>query len=373
VGLYSPLPPVRSGVADYAAALLGALGGDVVVGADGDVNLYQMGNNGLHAGIYERALARPGVVVLHDAVLHHFHLGYLDRARYVEEFVYCYGGWYRGMAEELWAGRAASGAAERYFRWPMVKRLAERALAVVVHNEGAAAMVRREAPGTRVEVIPHLPLAAPAVDGVAVERWRVERGVAPSHTLFGVMGYLRESKRVMAVLRVFARLRERRKDVWLLLAGEAGGSDLARAMAFYDGAEGVVREGHLGEVEFQMRAAACDVGVNLRYPAAGESSGLTARWLRLGRPVLVSDAAENRELPEAACPRVATGLGEEEELEALMEWMAESAVRRRECGRLGAEWAGEAMRLEAIAERYWRVLRECREAGCRVGRPVGSG
>ena len=75
VGFYSPLPPVRSGVADYAFALLGALPGDVSVGVDGDVNLYHLGNNGLHAEIYARALARPGVVVLHDAALNHFHLG----------------------------------------------------------------------------------------------------------------------------------------------------------------------------------------------------------------------------------------------------------------------------------------------------------
>lgn len=359
VGFYSPLPPVRSGVADYAAALLGALPGEVVVGGDGDVNLYHMGNNGLHAEIYRRALARPGVVVLHDAVLHHFHLGAMGRAEYVREFVYCYGGWCRGMAEELWAGRSRSASEERYFHWPMVKRLAEGARAVIVHNEGAAAMVRREAPGARVEVIPHLPLAAPWVDAVDVERWRAERGILPSHTLFGLMGFLRESKRVLAVLRVFERLRAARKDVWLLMAGEAGSSDLRRAMEPLLAGEGILREEYLEEGAFQMRAAACDVGVNLRYPAAGESSGLTARWMQLGRPVLVSETVENAGLPLAGCPRVAVGMGEEEGLAALMLWLADSAVRRRECGRAAREWAEGEMRLEVVAERYWRVLEEC--------------
>jgi len=360
VGFHAPLPPVRSGVADYAVALLGAMPESVVAGVDGDVNLYHMGNNGLHAGIYRRALERPGVVVLHDAVLHHFHLGQMSRERYIEEFVYCYGGWYRGMAEELWAGRARSGSDERYFRWPMVKRLVERSLAVIVHNEGAAGIVRREAPGVRVEVIPHLPLAAPQVDPVDVERWRAAHGIAPSHTLFGLMGYLRESKRVAGVMRVFSRLRASREDIWLLLAGEAGSSDLARAMVV---GAGMVREVHLPEAEFQMRAAACDVGINLRYPVAGESSGMTARWLQLGRPVLVSDTAESAGLPVAGCPRVATGVGEEEELAALMGWLADSAVRRRECGRAAREWAEREMNLGAIAESYWRVLSACRCAG----------
>jgi hypothetical protein len=78
IGLYAPLPPVRSGVADYAAALAEGMrkaGATVVEGGDGDVALYHMGNNGLHGEIYRRALERPGVVVLHDAVLQHFHLG----------------------------------------------------------------------------------------------------------------------------------------------------------------------------------------------------------------------------------------------------------------------------------------------------------
>lgn len=365
VGFFSPLPPVRSGVADYAAALLGALPGEFVVGADGDVNLYHMGNNGLHREIYGRALARPGVVVLHDAVLHHFHLGAFAREAYLDEFVYCYGGWYRGMAEELWAGRSRSASDERYFRWPMLRRLAERSLAVIVHNEGAAAMVRREAPGAVIEVIPHLPLPTPAVDPVDVERWRAGNGILPSQTLFGVMGYLRESKRVMAVLRLFARLRASREDVWLLLAGQVGSSDLERALKPFLCAPGVLREAHLPEEEFQMRVAACDVGVNLRYPGGGESSGMTARWLQLGRPVLVSDTPENAGLP---CLRVAVGGSEEEELAALMIWLADSPVRRREYGRAAREWAAREMQLPSIAACYWRVLSVCTRAGSGTAR-----
>ena len=76
-----------------------------------------------------RALERPGVVVLHDAVLHHFFLGQLSEPRYVDEFVYNYGEWNRGLARDLWRGRAASGADDRYFDYPMLKRVAERSRA----------------------------------------------------------------------------------------------------------------------------------------------------------------------------------------------------------------------------------------------------
>ena len=98
VGFHSPLPPAATGVAEYAATLLAALRerGEVVPGArDAGVHLYHLGNNQLHREIYRRALEKPGVVVLHDAVLHHFLLGSLDREAYIEEFVYNYGEWHR--------------------------------------------------------------------------------------------------------------------------------------------------------------------------------------------------------------------------------------------------------------------------------------
>ena len=89
-----------------------------------DVALYHVGNNQLHRAIYRRALADPGVVVLHDAVLQHFFLGSLDREAYVEEFIYNYGEWIARLAGDLWNNRARSAADPRYFEYPMLKRIA---------------------------------------------------------------------------------------------------------------------------------------------------------------------------------------------------------------------------------------------------------
>ena len=71
-----------------------------------DACMYQIGNNGLHAKAYRAALETPGIVVLHDAVLHHLLLGMLTEDEYIEEFVFNYGGWYREVAAELWRDAA---------------------------------------------------------------------------------------------------------------------------------------------------------------------------------------------------------------------------------------------------------------------------
>src|SRR5436190_23493154 len=82
VAFFSPLPPARSGIADYSDALLEALMRfvDVEVFASAprsfdparfDAILYQVGNNGFHDFVYETALRHPGIVVMHESNLHH--------------------------------------------------------------------------------------------------------------------------------------------------------------------------------------------------------------------------------------------------------------------------------------------------------------
>ncbi len=78
----SPMPPSKSGIADYSAALLAALERlvdiTVVPGESArfdparfDLALYQIGNNPCHGFAYKLALENPGVVVLHEPNLHH--------------------------------------------------------------------------------------------------------------------------------------------------------------------------------------------------------------------------------------------------------------------------------------------------------------
>src|SRR5262249_21347935 len=152
IGFHSPLPPARTGVADYAASLLRGLQERtrVVVNAtDADVHLYHLGNNRLHGEIYNSALRRPGVIVLHDANLNHMLLGMLDATAYIEEFVYNYGEWHRGLAADLFRNRARSAADPRYFAFPMLRRVVESARVVIVHTAAARKTVLAHAAGAR--------------------------------------------------------------------------------------------------------------------------------------------------------------------------------------------------------------------------------
>ena len=317
-GFYAPLPPARTGVADYAAALLAEMkkhGRVEVAPANCDVAVYHLGNNALHRDIYRRALERPGVAVLHDAVLHHFLLGQLDEAAYVEEFVYNYGEWNRGLARELWRGRASSGSDRRYFDYPMLRRIVERSRAVVVHNPAAARVVAEHAGQTPVVEIPHLFVSPPgAIGGAEAIRWRQRAGVDVASFLFGVFGYLRESKRLMTVLDAFREVHRACPRTALLIAGEFVSSDLERAVSAMLPSPGIVRRPHLAEREFWLAAGAVDACINLRYPAAGETSGIAIRMMGIGKPVMLTESLECSRFPEDACMRIAPGVAERDSL-----------------------------------------------------------
>ena len=333
------MPPARSGVADHAAELLRILRtrGRVNPGA-GEINLYHIGNNQLHAGIYRRALDEPGIVVLHDAVLHHFALGYFGRDEYISEFVYNYGEWARGLAEDFWQNRGLSAADPRYFSYPMLRRITERSKAVVVHNPAAARMVRNHAPQA---VIYQIPLLWTPVPGYAQRH-------SPGRLLCGVFGHLRESKRLPAVIEACEMA-----GVELMICGGLP-TDLERALA--PALSRIRREPYTTRERFLQLVHEVDCCINLRYPPAGETSAIGILLMGIGRPVIFTEGEEISRYPADACVRVMSGLGERENLADVLMWLRLQPSHARWIGKRAAEYIQREHSASRVADLYWQAL-----------------
>ncbi len=348
VAHFFPPRPAPTGVADYASALAEALASrcELRPGGDGcDVALYHLGKNRLHWEIYQRALERPGIAVLHDAVLHHLLLGSLDRAAYIEEFVYNYGEPHREEAGRLWDARSRSAADACYFERALVRRAAERSLAVVVHNPAAARIVRQHSAGSRVAEMPHLYQAPKgALDAAG---WRAAHGIPPGAYLFGVFGYLRETKRLASIVRVFERVAHR--DAWLLVAGEFTSGEYARGVAPALAGPRIVRAGFLPEPEFWRAAAAVDACINLRSPSAGETSGVMIRLMGLGKPVLVTAGEEISRLPAGSVIPIDSGLAEIPMLTEYVSWLLAHREKGAEIGRCASLHIASQHGLERVS------------------------
>jgi glycosyltransferase involved in cell wall biosynthesis len=330
VAYYSPLPPSRSGIADYSTLLLAALRErlDVVVATPGkrapaaDVALYHIGNDpDAHGWIVDALYERPGVVVLHEYVLHHLVAGItIGRGNGR--------GYLDAMERELGvAGRLlALGVLDNLLpllwetqpeRFPLSGTILDHATGLIVHSDYVAERARETGYAGPLWRIPH-PVwpatpAAPAQD-------------VSGEPLIGCFGFLNMNKRIPQLLEAFAALRRAHPGARLLLVGAAGERfDVDRRLERLGLTDGVERIDYVPEDRMWSLMAACDVLVNLRYPTMGETSGSVIRAMSIGKPLIVSDVGWFAELPDDAVLKVPVDEFEVATLEAALSFAAEHA------------------------------------------------
>ena len=364
VAYFSPLPPSTSGIADYSALLLPALERliDVEVVRPGrtrpvagtDVALYHIGNDpDAHGWIVDALRRRPGVVVLHDFVIHHLvagiTIGRNDGHAYLSAMERDAGVAGRMLGWGVLEGRVPPLWEVRPTEFPLAGEVLDRATAVIVHSRYVEERVRERGYDGPLVRIAHPAWEPPAVEPATVE----------GSPLFGCFGHLNENKRVPQLLEAFAELRERRPAARLLLVGaEAPGFDLAgRLERLGLDTEGVSREPYVEEERLWSLMAACDAVVLLRSPTMGETSGSAIRALSLGRALVVSDLGWFSELPDEVALKVPVGDGEIDALAGALERLSEPGVAE-EMGAAGRAYVRREHDLDRIADRYVAVLEQ---------------
>jgi glycosyltransferase involved in cell wall biosynthesis len=363
VAYFSPMPPERSGISDYSTLLLPALREriDVEVVKRGrkraprgtDVALYHVGNDpSAHAWIVDALRRRPGVVVLHDFVLHHLAAGmtlargdkdaYLDlmeREHGVAGRLLAYGVMDKRIPA-LWESRAAD--------FPLATFVLDHATALIVHSRYVRDRARAAGFAGPVDVVPH-----PAWSPPDVEPERVSDG-----TVVGCFGVVNASKRIPELLRAVAAVRRDHPEVTLLLVGPtAPGFDLERRLQRLGlTGEGIVREAWVDERRLWALMAGSDVLVNLRQPTMGETSGSVIRGLSLGKPLVVSDVGWFSELPKDVALAVPPDDDEVATLTAALELLASREELRLTMGANAAELARGEHDVERVAELHVAAL-----------------
>jgi glycosyltransferase involved in cell wall biosynthesis len=352
VAYYSPLPPSRSGIADYSALLLPALAErvEVVVARPGrfrrepkaDVCLYHVGNDpDAHGWIVEAARRRPGVVVLHEFVLHHLVSG-LTLARgdvdgYLAALERDAGLVGRLLGHAVVDARIDPLWETRPQDFPLTAGILELATGIVVHSRYVEELSREAGYDGPIWHIPMAAWPVPHVEPAAVE----------GRPLLGCFGHLNESKRVPQLLAAFERLQRRVPDARLLLVGS-----LAPRLGELRLPDGVVREEYVPEERLWALMAACDACVSLRAPTMGETSAVVVRALSVGKPLVVSDVGWFRELPDEVAIKVPVGDGEVDALEHALERAAASP----EMGAAALRLAESEHRLGHVADLYAAAL-----------------
>jgi glycosyltransferase involved in cell wall biosynthesis len=365
VAYFSPMPPERSGIADYSALLLPALGRRVDLGVmrrgrkrpprGADLCLYQVGNNpDAHGWIVEALRRTPGVVVLHDFVLHHLvaglTIGRRDGHAYLAAMEQEGGVIGRLLGHAVLDKRIPPLWENRPQDFHLAGEVLDLATGLVVHSQYVAGRARSAGYGGPIWYIPHPAWPAPSIGPEQVSG-------AP---LFGAFGNLNATKRVPQLLEAFARVHAVHPGARLLLVGATSpGFDLDRRLQRLGlAADGLIREGYVDEARLWSLMAACDAVVSLRAPTMGETSGTAIRALALGKPLVVSDVGWFSELADGVALKVPVDTDEADTLTAALELLATRADVRAPMGEAARKLARTEHDVERVADLYAAALEE---------------
>lgn len=364
VAFFSPLPPARSGIADYSAALIESLKPlvdlEVFSSAEGafdparfDITLYQVGNNGYHDFVYETALRHPGVVVMHESNLHHLITDLTikrdDWDSYVRECEYNGGAGARAFAERV----RKLEVGPDYEGLPMTRRILESARGVVVHSRFLRDEIVAGGFQGPVGVVPH---GAWIPEGDR-NGYRHKLGLDETTPLVGIFGFLKPYKRIAESLRALRRLIRLAPQARMILVGEQHPEFPIEPLIRTMGLSAEVRIlGFTPIEEFVGYLSACDIVLNLRYPTVGESSGTLLRSLGLGKAVMVSDIGSFQEFPDEICLKVPVGAEEEDLILEYLNLLVSRPEIARELGMRARDYVSRECNWAAVAGRYARFL-----------------
>lgn len=383
---FSPLPPQHTGVADYSRELLPELVklAQVDLWVDApvqtralpdcriinyadhpelqkqltgyDAAIYHMGNSPAHRKIYPMMLAAPGIVVMHDFVLHHFFAAYYLEAQsspgsYIEEMAYNYGQRGEALARGALRGRRQIWEDEP-LRYPLNRRVLDHARGVIVHSEFARRLIAASHP--------HLPtakvnlaveVADPPPDPSELRR---RYAIAPGRFVIGSLGFGSAAKRLEMVLGAVRALG--RDDLIYLVVGEMG--ENLRQQLRGSGLEKIVRA--TGYVDWQSFNDYCnliDLGVDLRYPTMGESSASVCRILGAGKPCIVSNVGWFAELPGGCALKIDPSADQRTLVRCLSDLLMDETLRRN-IGENARKYIREQHNPKQAAAAYARFVDE---------------
>lgn len=314
--LVTPLPPLETGLATFAARIVAATRKEIdwtvafTAGSEPvpycscipvtelssidlpERRLFQLGNSIHCAQVFDALERWGGGGIFHEVNFHHVlrHRADLSGnwAEYERHVVFDYGPEARKVLRIM--GRKAKNREEydrRLGRHPLFRRVVSWCSSLSCLNRHAALSLSQAAPGKQVNILGHpldpLPAILPSPPGFP-----------PGTVVAGVAGGFGYGRGWEHAIRAVAQLRRTREAV--LVAAGAGWPD--------PGLPWVRLTGRLPEPEYQAVIRSFNIAFDLREGSCGETSGSLLELLRAGIPTIISDSGALGEIPSGAVLRV---------------------------------------------------------------------
>lgn len=373
VAMWTPLPPLRTGVADYSVELLENLSTTYAVEVfvdDGyvpdlnvlrrftvqhfsaftrrqaqasfDLIIYQLESSAFYRYIYDALQHYPGVVVLHDLA------------------------WGYGVSARFTTRHRRLALLDKHH---LLQEIVNHSQTLVVHLEAVERDLKTRFAQARVRNVPR-GVADPLLDlhTLNPSLIRIELGLPPEAFVVGVFGMVDSTKRLDVVFKAFQALLHEHPNSFLVIVGDTPVANykhqlagLARRLKIFDR---VVCTGHLALSKaeesrlFDQWLAACDVVVSLRYPSRQQMSGSLARAIAAGNPVIITDLPEWDFIPSDFCWRVAPDAQEVETLADYLRQLASDEALRSQAAHQARAYFEREANLFSLAAGYRAVIEQ---------------
>ena len=303
IAIFTPLPPLKSGISDYSYALIDELAKsiDVDIYIDKgylakafqktnihiysykkfknnvkkyDEIIYEMGNSTFHTYMIPYIKKYKGIVELHDG--NYFSLiNYLFTNKKITKKEY----------KDI-----VSHDKENLNKQITRNYFIDNAKSIIVHNE----YLKKEILKTNITKVISIPLFCKSLN----------IPINSSDKVFNITsaGYIHENKRSFEIVQAFKLFSDKVNNSHLYLIGEAHDKEYKNKIIKYINEnnlnEKVTITGFIDDLnEFLKYMQKSTISLNLRYPFQGESSGSLSQYLSLNIPTIVNDVGSMKEFP----------------------------------------------------------------------------
>ena len=351
IAIFTPLPPLKSGISDYSYDVINKLSDfvDIDIYIDNgykpiqfnknnvrifnykyfrnnktkyDKVIYEVGNSTYHTYMFKIMEKNKGIVELHDGnyrtLINHLCFNpkrnlskkdYYNIAKYdLNELDY----------KKLVNESSAIFTPETIGDFPIRNFLLNNAESVIIHSDFL-----------KKEVLHNYLIKSITIPLYTIQRQfdknslRKELNIKNDIFVISSFGIIHKNKRSFELLQAFRNLHAKNKNTVLYFVGECIDKDYKEKIESYirnnNLMDCVFTLGFVDIDTFDKYIASSDIVVNLRYPYNGESSGSLSRSLGLGIPTMVNNVGSFGEFPDDVVIKLPDVLKIENEVNTIYE------------------------------------------------------